>query len=139
MKPYFEQMQSFGTDLTKGQIKSAGENVELIRAVEQEVQAEIEKIKKVGFPEEKINARGMLTIWQRLQYLVDPGTWCPLHTLYNPADNDEGHTNVFDGLAKIAGKWAVIIGISKYQFSGQSGLTDLVFADDDAKAFAHVL
>jgi len=40
------------------------------------------------------------------------------------------------GLAK---KWAVIIGISKYQFAGHSGLTNLVFADDDAKAFAHLL
>jgi hypothetical protein len=28
--------------------------------------------------------------------------------------------------------WAVIIGISKYEYSGQSGLTNLIFADDDA-------
>ena len=35
--------------------------------------------------------------------------------------------------------WAVIIGISKYQYSGQNGLTNLIFADDDAKAFARVL
>jgi len=118
MKPYFEQMQPFGADLTKGQIKSAGENVELIQDVEKEIQAEIDRIKSVGFPEEKINARGMLTIWQRLQYLVDPGTWCPLHTLYNPADNAEGHTNVFDGLAKIAGKWAVIIGFDNKTMAG---------------------
>jgi len=36
-------------------------------------------------------------------------------------------------------KWAIIIGISKYQFSGQNGLTNLVFADDDAKVFARSL
>jgi len=35
--------------------------------------------------------------------------------------------------------WAVIIGISKYQYSGQNGLTNLIFADDDAKAFARSL
>lgn len=35
--------------------------------------------------------------------------------------------------------WAVIIGISRYRHSGQNGLTNLVFADDDAKAFADVL
>ena len=35
--------------------------------------------------------------------------------------------------------WAVIIGISKYQYSGQSGLNNLIFADDDAKTFAHSL
>lgn len=35
--------------------------------------------------------------------------------------------------------WAVIIGISEYQFSGKSGLSNLIFADDDAKAFARSL
>ena len=43
MKPYFEQMQPFGAELTKGQIKSAEENVERIQGVEKELQAEIEK------------------------------------------------------------------------------------------------
>jgi len=36
-------------------------------------------------------------------------------------------------------KWAVIIGVSKYQYSGQNGLTNLIFADDDARAFANAL
>lgn len=35
--------------------------------------------------------------------------------------------------------WAVIVGISKYKYSGQNGLTNLIFADDDAKAFAYTL
>lgn len=39
----------------------------------------------------------------------------------------------------IAQKWAVIIGISRYQFSSQNGLQNLIFADDDAKVFANVL
>ncbi len=59
-----------------------------------------------------------MTIWQRLDYLVDPGTWCPLHTLYNPEDNEEGTTNVFDGLGKISGKWAVIIGFDNKVLAG---------------------
>lgn len=42
-------------------------------------------------------------------------------------------------LSSIAQNWAVIIGISKYKYSGQNGLTNLIFADDDAKAFARVL
>jgi len=46
------------------------------------------------------------------------------------------HGNVAGSIDK---KWAVIIGISKYQYSGQDGLTNLIFADDDAKAFANVL
>lgn len=35
--------------------------------------------------------------------------------------------------------WAVIVGISNYQYSGQDGLANLIFADDDAKAFARSL
>ena len=35
--------------------------------------------------------------------------------------------------------WAVIIGISEYQHSGENGLTNLIFADDDATAFARSL
>jgi uncharacterized caspase-like protein len=35
--------------------------------------------------------------------------------------------------------WAIIIGISKYKYSGTTGFKNLIFADDDAKAFARVL
>ena len=35
--------------------------------------------------------------------------------------------------------WAVVVGISKYAYSGSNGLTDLIFADDDARTFARVL
>jgi hypothetical protein len=41
--------------------------------------------------------------------------------------------------ALLSQNWAVIVGISKYKYSGQSGLTNLIFADDDAKMFAHTL
>ncbi len=42
--------------------------------------------------------------------------------------------NIFKGQ-----KWAVVIGISEYEFSGKQGLRTLRFADDDAKAFAESL
>ncbi|MCP4690344.1 MAG: glutaconyl-CoA decarboxylase subunit alpha [Desulfobacterales bacterium] len=118
MRPYFEKMTEFGKAIPKGKIISSEENVKQIKAVEEEVAAAVEKVKKVGFPTEKINARGMLTVWQRLEYLVDPGTWTPLNTLYNPADNAEGTTNVFNGLGKISGKWAVIIGFDNKLLAG---------------------
>ena len=35
--------------------------------------------------------------------------------------------------------WAVAIGISEYKYSGQNGLENLIFADDDAKAFVSLL
>ncbi len=111
-------MPEFGRALNAGQIKSSEENVEKIKAVEQKVRKEAENVKHVGFSEEKINARGQMTVWQRLNYLVDPGTWCPLHTLYNPEENTEGTTNVIDGLGKISGKWAVIIGFDNKVMAG---------------------
>jgi glutaconyl-CoA decarboxylase len=118
MRPYFEKMRDFGTELNPGQIKSTEENVEKIKEVESTVREEVDKVKNAGLPEEKINARGYMTVWQRLRYLVDPGTWNPLHTLYNPDNNSEGTTNVIDGLGKISGKWAVIIGFDNKVFAG---------------------
>ena len=118
MRPYFEKMPAFGRELNAGQIKSAEENVKQIKELETLLKKEAEKVKQAGFSEEKINARGQMTVWQRLNFLVDPGTWCPLHTLYNPEDNEEGTTNVIDGLGKISGKWAVIIGFDNKVLAG---------------------
>ena len=118
MRPYFEEMTQFGVDLKEGQIKSTEENLKLVKEVEAGIDAAVERVKAVGFPTEKINARGQLTVWQRLEYLVDPGCWYPLHTLYNPAHNEEGTTNVFDGLARISGKWAVVIGFDNKLLAG---------------------
>ena len=118
MRPYFEKMADFGRELKKGALKRTEENVTQLKAVEAEVAEAVDKVKNAGFPTEKINARGQMTVWQRLEYLVDPGTWCPLHTLFNPLDNEEGTTNVIDGLAKISGKWAVVIGFDNKVMAG---------------------
>ncbi|MBW2604871.1 MAG: glutaconyl-CoA decarboxylase subunit alpha [Deltaproteobacteria bacterium] len=118
MKPYFEKMMEFGHALKKGRIKSTEENLNSIKNIEEDVADEVSRVKQAGFPEEKINARGQMTVWQRLEYLVDPGTWCPLHTLYNPMNNAEGTTNVIDGVGKISGKWAVIIGFDNKVMAG---------------------
>lgn len=118
MKPYFEKMAELGHELRKGQIKRTEGNLDQFKIAEAEIGAEQEKAKLVGFSEEKINARGQMTVWQRLEYLVDPGTWSPLHTLYNPADNEEGTTNVVDGIGKISGRWAVIIGFDNKVMAG---------------------
>jgi glutaconyl-CoA decarboxylase len=118
MRPYFEKMAEIGQPLKPGQIKRSEENVKKIKEEEGKVAREVERVKSAGLPQEKINARGQWTIWQRLEYLLDPGTWCPLHTLYNPMDNEEGTTNVFDGLGKISGKWAAIIGFDNKVLAG---------------------
>jgi len=36
-------------------------------------------------------------------------------------------------------KWAVVVGISNYKHPGQKGLDNLIFADDDARAFSRTL
>ena len=118
MRPYFEKMKEFGQELKEGQIKSTTASKKQIEEVEAQVAEAVEKVKAAGLPTEKINARGQLTVWQRLEYLVDPGTWNPLHTLYNPENNAEGTNNVIDGLAKISGKWAVVIGFDNKVFAG---------------------
>ncbi|MEJ2642374.1 MAG: carboxyl transferase domain-containing protein [Desulfosarcinaceae bacterium] len=118
MKSYFEKMAEFGQALNPGRLKSSAENVEKLQAVETDIKAQVDQVKKAGFPEEKINARGQMTVFQRLRYLVDPGTWVPLHRLFNPEDNVEGTTNVVDGLGKISGRWAVIIGFDNKVLAG---------------------
>ena len=101
MRSYFEKMSDFGQELKAGQIKSTEANVGKIKAVEAQVEEAVQKVKEVGLPTEKIDARGQLTVWQRLEYLVDEGTWCPLHSLDNPENNVEGTNNIVDGLGKI--------------------------------------
>ncbi|MCB2169273.1 MAG: glutaconyl-CoA decarboxylase subunit alpha [Deltaproteobacteria bacterium] len=118
MRPYFEKMAEFGRELKKSQLKQTAKNREALETAEAEIQAQVEGVKNAGFPTDKINARGQMTVWQRIDYLVDPETWCPLHMLYNPMENDEGTTNVIDGLGRISGKWAVIIGFDNKVMAG---------------------
>jgi glutaconyl-CoA decarboxylase subunit alpha len=118
MKPYFEKMPDLGSALKKGVIKRTEDSQAEFKKAEADIKTEADKVKEVGLPEEKINARGQLTVWQRLDYLVDEGTWSPLHTLYNPEDNQEGTTNVIDGIGKINGRWAVIIGFDNKVYAG---------------------
>lgn len=118
MKPYFEKMPEFGRPLTDRQMSDSAESVEQIKQVEKLLAEEIQRVKTAGLPEKKVNERGQMTVWQRLEYLVDPGTWCPLHTLYDPMQNEEGTTGVIDGLGKISGKWAVIIGFDNKVMAG---------------------
>jgi glutaconyl-CoA decarboxylase len=118
MRPYFEKMDPFGKELKKGEIKRTENNIKEIETAEKVINEAVDNIKHIGLPTEKINSRGQMTIWQRLDYLVDEGTWCPLHSLYNPLDNSEGSTNVVDGIGKISGKWAIIIGFDNKVMAG---------------------
>ena len=118
MWPYFKKMTPLGKPLTEAQIKKSEESVRQIREVERDLAERIEKVKNAGLPAEQLNARGEWTVYQRLEYLVDPGTWCPLHTLFDPMDEESGTTGVVDGIGKISGKWAVIIGFDNKVWAG---------------------
>ena len=118
MKPYFETMDRFGKPLKPGRVKRAAASAEVLQAVEADIATAVKTVEEAGFPAGKINQRGWMTVYQRLEYLVDPGTWRPLHTLYNPAENEEGVTNVVDGLGRIDGRWAVVIGFDNKVMAG---------------------
>jgi glutaconyl-CoA decarboxylase len=118
LRPYFEKMPEIGKELREGEVRRSQGNVALVREQEEIIASEVERVKNAGIPAAKVHARGGMTIYDRLDYMVDAGTWCPLHTLYNPTDNEEGCTGVVNGLGKIEGKWAVIIGFDNKVMAG---------------------
>lgn len=118
MKQYFENMPKIGSPLTERQISQAEESVKEIRAVESKLDAEIERVKNAGMSVADLNKRGQMSVWQRLDYLVEPGTWVPFHTIYDPQENQFGTTGVINGIGKIAGRWAVIIGFDNKVMAG---------------------
>ena len=118
MRPYFERMTEFGKALSESQKKKMEESVNQIKEVEKDLGEGVEKAKNAGIPTERINKRGEMTVYQRLEYLLDPGTWCPLHTLFDPMDEESGTTGVVDGVGRISGKWAVIIGFDNKVIAG---------------------
>ncbi len=118
MHPYFQNMPTFGKALTDKKKAKAEDNKASILEVEAKIAEELERVKNAGLPAEKIHSRGQFTIWDRIEKLVDPGTFRPLHILYNPKDNEEGTTGVVDGLAKIEGKWCVLAGFDNKVMAG---------------------
>ena len=118
MRPYFEKMTPFGKEVTEKQKADWKENAEDILKVEKEVEKAVEAVKNAGIPAEQIKKRGQTTIWERIEHLVDKGSWCPLHTIYDPQFNEEGTTGVIDGLGKINGKWCVVIGFDNKVMAG---------------------
>ncbi|TAK51172.1 MAG: glutaconyl-CoA decarboxylase subunit alpha [Gammaproteobacteria bacterium] len=140
MRPYFEKMPGFGKPLRENRIARSKDSRASLETVEAGIAALRKEREKVGIPAETINARGGLTIWQRLEYLVDPGTWHPLHSLYNPEENEEGTTNVVDGLGRIAGRWAVIIGFDNKVLAGAwiAGQPDNILRVTDLAKRLHI-
>lgn len=111
-------MTEFGKPLSDGLKQKMRENAQQIKGVEKEIAEAVEKVRKAGLPAEVLNKRDEWTVYQRLEYLLDAGTWCPLHTLYDPANEESGTTGVVDGLGRISGRWAVVIGFDNKVMAG---------------------
>ena len=118
MKPYFEKMDDFGKPLRPAQIDRMKESAAQAEAVMAKIDEEAERIKNYGLPVEKVHQRGEMTIWERIDYIVDPGTFCPLHTIFDPGHETSGSTNIVDGLARISGKWCVLVGFTTNGWRG---------------------
>jgi glutaconyl-CoA decarboxylase len=109
MRQYFAKMEPIGRKLTENERKRMEENVALIKKEEELIEEAKEKVKNAGIPAERINQRGENTAWQRLEMLVDPGTFLPLNSMFNPFFNQEGSTGLVNGIGKISGRYACII------------------------------
>jgi len=118
MRPYFEKMDDFGKPLRPAQVRRMEKNITQIEEVMKGIDAEAERIKNVGIPDEKIHNRGQMTVWERIEYIVDPGTFSPLHTIFDPGHEESGSTGVVDGLARIGGKWCMLIGFNNKWIAG---------------------
>ncbi|TET54464.1 MAG: glutaconyl-CoA decarboxylase subunit alpha, partial [Desulfobacteraceae bacterium] len=109
MRHYFEKMTPIGRELGESEREQGATNAVEIATVQKEVAQAIEKRKETGIPIERVHKRGEKTAWERIELLVDPGTFLPLNSLYDPEFNQEGTTGVITGLGKISGRYASII------------------------------
>lgn len=109
MKQYFQKMSPIGKELSEKEKEQGKDNALEISKLEKEIVEEIEKIKAAGIPVENLHKTGQKTAWERIDLLVDSGTFLPLNSLYNPEFNQEETTGVINGIGKISGKYASII------------------------------
>jgi len=109
MRHYFEKMTPIGRELGESEREQGATNAVEIATVQKEVAQAIEKRKETGIPIERVHKRGEKTAWERIELLVEPGTFLPLNSLYDPEFNQEGTTGVITGLGKISGRYASII------------------------------
>ena len=133
MPGYFQNMPVIGKEL----VNPNPENEQEIKAVEKDIHESIEKALAAGITsEEKLNERGQLSAMQRINALIDEGTWCPLNSLYNPQNNKFGTTNIINGLGRVNGKWVYIIASDNKKMAGAwvpGQAENLLRASDTAK------
>ncbi len=137
MPGYFQQMPKIAVK----KYPAAAANANDLKAIEADLHEKAQKLLAAGTPDDKIHAKGQYTAMERVRELVDEGTFLPLNSLYNPADNNEEkigiiNTGIVKGLGRIGGKWAVIIASDNKKMAGAwvAGQADnLLRGSDTAK------
>jgi glutaconyl-CoA decarboxylase len=132
MPVYFQNMPTVGRPLAAAN----AENEAAVKKIEQEIREQAAQMQAAGRSDESLNESGQMTATQRIQALVDEGTWLPLNSLFNPEDNPEGSTGILKGLARIGGKWAVVVASDNKKLAGAwvaGQAENLIRASDAAK------
>ncbi|MCI2110636.1 MAG: glutaconyl-CoA decarboxylase subunit alpha [Acidaminococcaceae bacterium] len=114
MPKYFQNLPQIGKALKK----ENPENVAELKKVEDEIHELTKAAEAAGRSDESLNAAGQMTALQRIDRLVEKGTWRPLNSIFNPQNNANGSTGVIKGLGKISGKWAVVIASDNKKLAG---------------------
>ena len=114
MPKYFQNLPQVGKALKKDN----PENIAELKKVEEEIHELTKAAEAAGRSDESLNAAGQMTALQRIDRLVEPGTWRPLNSIFNPQNNANGSTGVIKGLGKISGKWAVIVASDNKKLAG---------------------
>ncbi len=136
MPGYFQNMPIIG--------KAVGtpdpENEAEIKKVEAEIHEAINKALANGREDQSLNDSGQLTAMQRINALIDPDTWCPLNSLFNPADNKTGSTSIVKGLGRVGGKWCVIIASDNKKMAGAwvPGQAENLLRGSDTAKLLHI-
>jgi len=140
MRSYFAKMMPLGKPLTEKQKISMAENVRRIQEMVKDLRQAVEKAQAAGIPADELHQRGQLTARERIERVVDPGTFLPLNTLYNPFSNPEGCVGVIHGLGRISGRYASIIASDNKVLAGAwiAGQAEAVFRAQDIAERLHI-
>lgn len=114
MPKYFQNMDQLGKPL----VKTDEENERKIRNIENEIYQMIQDSLEVGRSTESLNESGQLTAMQRIEALVDEGSFLPLNSLFNPNDNKTGTTSIVKGFGMVEGHWAIIVASDNKKLAG---------------------
>jgi glutaconyl-CoA decarboxylase subunit alpha len=140
MRPYFENMTPMGRPMKDSERDQGKANAADVAAEDRKVAEAVEKRNQAGIPAEQLHKRGEKTALERIGMLVDPGTWLPLNSLYDPEFNEEGTTGVITGLGRISGRYGVVVASDNKVLAGAwiAGQREHIFRAQDMAEQLHL-